>query len=103
VAPYELPLAPDVSTRLCEGSSPLDRLGSLDPQALGHVQSNEAVGIHIAVDQRSQPAQILFGHLIQPGWFRSDILNHQGLNVCKRDLQKVESQHGQLLIFDGVG
>ncbi len=59
---------PQCFRSLEEKSPPLNRLGSLDPQTLGHVESNEPIGIDITVDQWSQPAQILFGHLTHPGW-----------------------------------
>src|SRR5579864_2456380 len=57
-ASRELPLTPDASTRLPrEGSSTLDGLRSFNRQTLGHVESNESIGIDITVGQRFQPSQ----------------------------------------------
>ena len=51
----------------------------------------------MSIDQRRQGQQLVWSHLVHPGWVREHLLNQQGVDVDQTDLKQMQAEHGDFL------
>src|SRR5438105_1545918 len=72
----------------CEASC-----GFVDGQARTEVEIEDSVRIYVAVQKRTERAEILGSHRVGPAILAEHALDHQRVDVDEADLQQVQREH----------
>ena len=61
--------------------------GLVDRQSRAQIETEDPVGVYVAVHKRTQGAQIVGTHRIRPAVLAKHLLDHQGVDVHEADLE----------------
>jgi hypothetical protein len=75
----------------------------LEPQARLHIQVKGAVGVDMEVDEGGEGLEIPGRHPCAPCRIGKHMLQHERVDIDERDLEEMEGQHSDFLVFQAVG
>ena len=78
-------------------------LHRLEPQARLHIQVKGAVGVDMEVDKGGEGLEISWRHPCPPCRIGEDMLQHESVDVDERNLEEMEGEHSDFLVFQAVG
>ena len=75
---------------------------TVDGEPCLHVEFEAAIGVHVLPDQRRQGAEISHGESPRPLLLRQYLLQHEGIDVDHAVLEKMQSEHADLVILTAI-